>query len=119
MTFAYKLSDLKTKQAFIDKNKTKNIDTTGPKRKNEPYKNIDNVKDTDDELTQFRDKLGDTSEPIRFADLKQRLSNNNVEQNKQNELPQWKKDVYDRFEPLRKQLENNPRKIDLSKIPKR
>lgn len=114
-----KLSDLKTKQAFIDKNKTKNIDTTGPKQKTEPSKNIDNVQDTNDELTQFRDKLGDTSEPIRFADLKQRLSNNNVEQNKQNELPQWKKDVYDRFEPLRKQLENNPRKIDLSKIPKR
>lgn len=117
-----KLSDLKTQKAFDTKSKAQqktSSNTTGPKTKEQP-----NKKTNQKEIEDLRQKLGDTSQPIKFADLNQRLKQEPKKsdvnpQNNDIETPQWKRDVYDRFEPLRKQLENNPRKIDLSKIPKR
>lgn len=69
---------------------------------------IDNSKKDNDEITQLRNDLGDTSEPISMQDLNQRLSNNNI----------FKTDTEKRMEHLKQQLDN-PKYIDLDKIPKR
>lgn len=113
-----KIGDLQKQKS---KSQEKQNNTTGPKTKTDNLKKNTEV-DNKKEIEQLRNKLGDTSQPIKFSDLQQRLKqdNNNVDTNNDNnDIPQWKKDVYDRFEPLRKQLNNNPRKIDLSKIPRR
>ena len=63
------------------------------------------------ELEKLRQNLGDTSEPISIKDLNQRLSQNNNDD-------VYKTDTELGMEKLKQQL-NNPKYIDLSKLPKR
>ena len=65
---------------------------------------------TEKELADLRQRLGDTSKPISMKDLNSRLSG-------KTEQP-YRTDTERGMERLRQQLEN-PRKIDLSKMPKR
>ena len=141
-----KLSDIKTNDAF--KNIEKPSNDTGPKlkqpSKKEPelyrtdtergmerlrqqlenprkidlgkvgnpqpkQRNTDNDA-TEKELADLRQRLGDTSKPISMKDLNSRLSG-------KTEQP-YRTDTERGMERLRQQLEN-PRKIDLSKMPKR
>ena len=141
-----KLSDIKTNDAF--KNIEKPSNDTGPKlkqpSKKEPelyrtdtergmerlrqqlenprkidlgkvgnpqpkQRNTDNDA-TEKELADLRQRLGDTSKPISMKDLNSRLSG-------KTEQP-YRTDAERGMERLRQQLEN-PRKIDLSKMPKR
>ena len=136
-----KLSDIKTKNGF--KNIQEPSSETGPKLKpqlkKEPElyrtdterglerlkqqlqnpKKIDLDKLTpknkpsqedEKELADLRNKLGDTSQPIKMKDLNNRLAG-------KSEGP-YRTDTERNMEKLRQQLEN-PKKIDLSKIPKR
>ena len=79
------------------------------------------------EINRLRDKLGDTTEPISYSDLTQRLSNNDSVKNdssisgpklRKNEPEVYKTDTEKGMDKLKQQL-NNPKKIDLSRIPKR
>lgn len=70
---------------------------------------------TDNELEQLRSKLGDTTEPISMRDLQQKLSQNTP---KTKTDDTYKTDTERNMEKLRQQLDN-PRKIDLSSIPKK
>ena len=136
-----KLSDIKTKNGF--KNIQEPSSETGPKlkpqAKKEPElyrtdterglerlkqqlqnpKKIDldkltpkNKPDQEDEkeLADLRNKLGDTSQPIKMKDLNNRLAGKSEEP--------YRTDTERNMEKLRQQLEN-PKKIDLSKMPKR
>ena len=130
-----KLSDIKTKNGFKDY--TKQPQETGPKLKQEPNKetelyrtptergmerlkqqlqnprkiDLDNLPNQGKEIEDLRYKLGDTSNPIKMKDLNNRLSA------KPKEEP-YKTPTERGLDNLRKQLEN-PKKIDLSKLPKR
>jgi hypothetical protein len=120
-----KLSDIKTKNGFKDISdkpgdtgpKLKPQRTNGDDRTNvnkkQPVQQTDNVeKQTIDstELDNLRKKLGDTSKPISMKDFNDRLSSNETEP--------YRTDTERGMERLRQQLEN-PRKIDLSKIPRK
>lgn len=132
-----KLSDIKTKNGFKDY--TRQSQETGPKLKQEPNKEtelyrtptergmerlkqqLQNPRKIDldalsnrkpeKEIEDLRSKLGDTSNPIKMKDLNDRLSA------KPKEEP-YKTPTERGLDNLRKQLEN-PKKIDLSKLPKR
>ena len=137
-----KLSDIKTKNGF--RNIPEPSKDTGPKLKTstekepelyhtdtergmerlrqqlENPKKIDLSKigkprqkqdDTEQELADLRKKLGDTSGRITMQDLNNRLANNTEQQ-------PYRTDTERGMERLRQQLEN-PKKIDLSKLPKR
>ena len=144
------LDDLKSKEAF--KNDTeKPTDSTGPKKKTNdvdvsvPKK--DNLYKTDTErgmenlrkqlenpkkidLDTLRNRLGDTSKPIKYADLVKRMSQDNNKEGKENEINQqntephsekdklYKTDTERNMERLKQQL-NDPRKIDLSQFNRR
>ena len=132
-----KLSDIKTDKGFKGADEIKPQET-GPKvaKPNEPYKtdterNMEKLKKQLDnptkiDLSQFnkkpnkndiknlRDKLGDTSKPITFSDLQQRLGSDKPKP----EETTYKTDTERNMERLKKQLDN-PTKIDLSRIPKR
>lgn len=135
-----KLSDIKTNDAF------KNIETpqkeTGPRLKSQPKepelyrtdtergmerlkqqlqnpKKIDldaingrkksETKPSDEELADLSKRLGDTSQRISMDDFNRRLSGKNEP---------YRTDTERNMERLRQQL-NNPRKIDLNKLPKK
>ena len=131
-----KLSDIKTKNGF--KNLKEPSDETGPKLKsNEPNKEngiyrtptergmerlkqqLENPRKIDlnklpsqrKEIEDLRKRLGDTSKPIKMDDLNNRLS-------AKPEKEPYKSPTERNMEKLRQQLEN-PKKIDLSKLPKR
>jgi len=130
-----KLSDIKTKNGFKDY--TKQPQETGPKLKQEPNKetelyrtptergmerlkqqlqnprkiDLDNLPNQGKEIEDLRSKLGDTSNPIKMKDLNNRLSATPKEE-------PYKTPTERGLDNLRKQLEN-PKKIDLSKLPKR
>jgi hypothetical protein len=139
-----KLSDIKTKDGF--KNISEPSNDTGPKLKQQTSKEselyrtdteramerlkqqLENPRkidlntvgksrqkqqkpeNTEQELADLRKKLGDTSRPITIKDLNDRLSG-------KTEQP-YRTDTERAMERLKQQLEN-PRKIDLSKLPKR
>jgi hypothetical protein len=96
-----KLSDIKTKQGF--KRYDNNNDATkqsGPKMKTTPIQqNQNNIE----------------PETVKIDDLKKQLDNNALQQPKDN---LFKTDTERNMEKLRQQLQN-PRRIDLSKTPKR
>lgn len=116
-----KLSDIKTKDAFKDINKPK-MDT-GPKLKHkqntgEPnqLKNMNvrnnhalNNIETNNEIEDLKNRLGDTSNRIPIDVFNRRLAN-------KNDL--YHTDTERGIENLKKQIEN-PEKIDLDKIPKK
>ena len=130
-----KLSDIKTKNGFKDY--TRQSQETGPKLKQEPNKetelyrtptergmerlkqqlqnprkiDLDNLPNQGKEIEDLRSKLGDTSNPIKMKDLNNRLSATPKEE-------PYKTPTERGLDNLRKQLEN-PKKIDLSKLPKR
>lgn len=117
-----KLSDIKTKNGFknySDDTKQKQQQTTGPK-----MKSPEQIKQQDAEMSRLSKKLGDTSNRISFGDLNRRLSQPDEEQpTATQQQPQQKPELYKTdtergLDNLRKQLEN-PKKIDLAKIPKR
>lgn len=143
------LDDLKAKEAF--KNDTeKPTDSTGPKKKtNDTSAEKDNLYKTDTErgmenlrkqlenpknidLDTLRNRLGDTSKPIKYADLVKKMSPNsnnpqsegeksvnqtdNIRQKEKDNL--YKTDTERNIEKLRQQL-NNPKKIDLSQFGRR
>lgn len=99
------ISDLKLKQGFKGLEKSSNA-TTGPKISNNNVKT--NVNDKEKELQQLKNKLGDTSKPMTFSELYNKLNNNDV----------YKTDTENNMERLRQQLKN-PQKIDLNQIPKK
>ena len=66
------------------------------------------------DLEQLRNKLGDTSKPIPFKELQDRLSDDS--EKKEDDV--YKTDTEKNMEKLRQQL-NNPKYIDLSQLPKR
>ena len=139
-----KLSDIKTKNGFKDISQPSN--DTGPKLKTQNGKEpelyrtdtergmeklkqqLENPKkidlnkigkpqqkqkepeNTKQEFADLRKKLGDTSKPITMKDLNNRLSN-------KTEQP-YRTDTERGMEKLKQQLEN-PKKIDLSKLPRR
>lgn len=130
-----KLSDIKTANGF--KNIEEPHNDNGPKLKKQQsddvYKTdtergmerlrqqLDNptyISDLRDkktnDLEQLRNKLGDTSKPIPFKELQDRLSDDS--EKKEDDV--YKTDTEKNMEKLRQQL-NNPRYIDLSKLPKR
>lgn len=146
------IDDLKTKEAFKNDNE-KPTDDTGPKKKTtiptgnkkngSLYKTdtergmerlrqqLNNPKKID--LDTLRQRLGDTSKPIKYADLVKKMSQdtNNSENNDNDgksyshqEIPKsetdnlYKTDTERNMEKLRQQL-NNPKKIDLSQFDKR
>ena len=130
-----KLSDIKTKNGFKDY--TRQSQETGPKLKQDPNKetelyrtptergmerlkqqlqnprkiDLDNLPNQGKEIEDLRSKLGDTSNPIKMKDLNNRLSATPKEE-------PYKTPTERGLDNLRKQLEN-PKKIDLSKLPKR
>ena len=116
-----RLSDLKSKKISDVKD---NKDDTGPKLKDNEIpsykeratqllsplrKQLDNPKKID--LDNLRKKIGNNNEPISLKDLNNKISDNQ-------ETPDYKREANDILSPLRKQLDN-PKKIDLDKIPKR
>lgn len=136
------LDDLKTKNAF--KNDTeKPTNDTGPKLKSTDNNKSANLYKTDTErgienlrkqlenprkldLDTLRDRLGDTSKPIKYADLVKKMSQDNETDtnisNNNTSVPNdteklYKTDTERNVENLKKQLEN-PRKIDLSQFGK-
>lgn len=123
-----KLSDIKTKNGFrqYDNNTVQNKETTaGPKMKQQPNTTTQQSKQTDNskELQQISNTFSDTKDkPISFTDFNNRLSNQQQQNSKSQQQPKtddvYKTDTERAMERLRQQL-NNPRKIDLSKIPKR
>lgn len=130
-----KLSDIKTANGF--KNIEEPHNDNGPKLKKQQsddvYKTdtergmerlrqqLDNptyISDLRDkktnDLEQLRNKLGDTSKPIPFKELQDRLSDDS--EKKEDDV--YKTDTEKNMEKLRQQL-NNPKYIDLSQLPKR
>ena len=130
-----KLSDIKTANGF--KNIEEPHNDNGPKLKKQQsddvYKTdtergmerlrqqLDNptyISDLRDkktnDLEQLRNKLGDTSKPIPFKELQDRLSDDS--EKKEDDV--YKTDTEKNMEKLRQQL-NNPKYIDLSRLPKR
>ena len=134
------LDDLKTKDAF--KNNTQQAtNDTGPKLKTGAIDKADNLYKTDTErgmdnlkkqlenpkkidLDTLRHRLGDTSKPIKYADLVQKMSQNNEMSSKDNTETMstidkadnlYKTDTERGMDNLKKQLEN-PKKIDISKF---
>ena len=139
-----KLSDIKTKNGFKDISQPSN--DTGPKLKTQngkepelyrtdtergmeklkqqlenpkkidlnkigkPQQKQQEPENTKQEFADLRKKLGDTSKPITMKDLNNRLSN-------KTEQP-YRTDTERGMEKLKQQLEN-PKKIDLSKLPRR
>lgn len=118
MASPVKLSDFKAQKGFEGYKKPQL--TTGPKKKEEPptQQNTQNNLSLD----QFRQRIGDTSKPISPNELRKRLSEpeqpQQIEQPEENKSELYRTDTERGLENLRKQLEN-PRKIDLDKIPKR
>ncbi len=130
-----KLSDIKTTNGF--KNIEEPHNDNGPKLKKQQsddvYKTdtergmerlrqqLDNptyISDLRDkktnDLEQLRNKLGDTSKPIPFKELQDRLSDDS--EKKEDDV--YKTDTEKNMEKLRQQL-NNPKYIDLSQLSKR
>ena len=130
-----KLSDIKTANGF--KNIEEPHNDNGPKLKKQQsddvYKTdtergmerlrqqLDNptyISDLRDkktnDLEQLRNKLGDTSKPIPFKELQDRLSDDS--EKKEDDV--YKTDTEKNMEKLRQQL-NNPKYIDLSQLSKR
>lgn len=135
-----KLSDIKTKNGFKDLTEPQGAQN-GPKLKadtkpkDDVYKTdterglanlkkqlenpkyIDSLRDKKDDIRQLRDKLGDTSKPIPYEDLKQRLMPQ--EKGKEEEKDDiYKTDTERNMANLKKQLDN-PRYVDLTKVPRR
>lgn len=145
------IDDLKAKEAFKNDN-GKPTDSTGPRKKTNDtsvekssrlyktdtergienlMKQLENPKKID--LDTLRNRLGDTSKPIKYADLVKRMSQENdnsdsgskeseeIQQNaetsskKSNNL--YKTDTERNMERLKQQL-NNPKKINLSQFSK-
>ena len=142
-----KLSDIKVGDAFKQLSKQPQTTTSEPKTKDDVYKTdteigmerlrqqLNNPKKID--LTQFERKPKEKSQeekqkeleklrntlkdnPMTLADLNKKMKQEvPQEPNKVNNEPElYKTDTEKNMERLRQQL-NNPRKIDLSKIPKR
>lgn len=131
------LDDLKAKNAFKD-DIEKPTNDTGPKLKSADNNKSVNLYKTDTEkgienlkkqlenprkldLDTLRDRLGDTSKPIKYADLVKKMSqdsetNDNIDKN--NTVNLYKTDTERNMENLKKQLEN-PRKVDISQFSKR
>jgi hypothetical protein len=92
------------------------------KLKNAPKVDLDRLKassnpeEREKELSDLRKKLGDTSEPISFSDLNDRLTKKEPEKEKQPES--YKDEVEKMFQPLKDKLKNAP-KIDLNQFKKR
>lgn len=143
------LDDLKAKEAFKN-DAEKPTDTTGPKKKTDDTSvGKDNLYKTDTErgmenlkkqlenpkkidLDTLRNRLGDTSKPIKYSDLVKKMSSktNNSQTEDENYTKQidisnqkekdnlYKTDTERNMEKLRQQL-NNPKKIDLSQFGRR
>jgi len=82
----------------------KKIDLDKLTQKNKPSK------EDEKELADLRNKLGDTSKPIKMKDLNNRLAGKSEEP--------YRTDTERNMEKLRQQLEN-PKKMDLTNMPKR
>lgn len=86
------------------------------KRKTAPKKEVDAVDDT---LDNAKDKINSImGKQMTFRELNDTLSGNNEEEDVENSDNLYKTDTERGLESLKKQLEN-PRTIDLSKIPKK
>ena len=121
VTNPIKISDLKSK---VISNVDTDKDDTGPKLKTDKEPSYDYKKEAEDILQPLKKQL----ENPRKIDLNT-LKDVNDTNNKEEELTTikdlkdkysngYKKEAEDILQPLKKQLEN-PRKIDLSKMPKR